>query len=137
MHGLCRICDHLHGGFEAPIGRKEGSGMNEPETRTQVIASALQNVKLNMSLAEFEQLLDGSVAAPEGERPDEWIALVAPGADEETKRRLSAAHQSWARTAKGQTQPPIAARLAALRKERSEEHTSELQSPVHLVCRLL
>src|SRR5690348_17853054 len=26
---------------------------------------------------------------------------------------------------------------AELRKERSEEHTSELQSPVHLVCRLL
>src|SRR5438876_6135729 len=25
----------------------------------------------------------------------------------------------------------------APRKERSEEHTSELQSPVHLVCRLL
>src|SRR6266487_5673970 len=27
--------------------------------------------------------------------------------------------------------------LAGLRHERSEEHTSELQSPVHLVCRLL
>src|SRR5690348_17784891 len=27
--------------------------------------------------------------------------------------------------------------LAALAKARSEEHTSELQSPVHLVCRLL
>src|SRR5690348_17442020 len=28
-------------------------------------------------------------------------------------------------------------RWAALREVRSEEHTSELQSPVHLVCRLL
>ena len=27
--------------------------------------------------------------------------------------------------------------LAAMRFRRSEEHTSELQSPVHLVCRLL
>src|SRR5437762_6590242 len=27
--------------------------------------------------------------------------------------------------------------LAALRRERSEEHTSELQSPMYLVCRLL
>src|SRR5580704_10367574 len=27
--------------------------------------------------------------------------------------------------------------LALVRLERSEEHTSELQSPVHLVCRLL
>src|SRR4051794_41491583 len=26
---------------------------------------------------------------------------------------------------------------ALLRRQRSEEHTSELQSPVHLVCRLL
>src|SRR5438876_6398585 len=26
---------------------------------------------------------------------------------------------------------------AAVRRDRSEEHTSELQSPVHLVCRLL
>src|SRR5690348_17786278 len=29
------------------------------------------------------------------------------------------------------------ARREALRGDRSEEHTSELQSPVHLVCRLL
>src|SRR5438876_7690048 len=29
------------------------------------------------------------------------------------------------------------ARRAAREKRRSEEHTSELQSPVHLVCRLL
>src|SRR5258708_12033953 len=28
-------------------------------------------------------------------------------------------------------------RLESLRKNRSEEHTSELQSPDHLVCRLL
>src|SRR5690348_18166350 len=28
-------------------------------------------------------------------------------------------------------------RLAQIRQGRSEEHTSELQSPVHLVCRLL
>src|SRR5690348_17600260 len=28
-------------------------------------------------------------------------------------------------------------RCVVLRQQRSEEHTSELQSPVHLVCRLL
>src|SRR2546422_2083415 len=32
---------------------------------------------------------------------------------------------------------PVAARLAGFRIERSEEHTSELQSRLHLVCRLL
>src|SRR5690348_17404060 len=31
----------------------------------------------------------------------------------------------------------VEAALAALEPARSEEHTSELQSPVHLVCRLL
>src|SRR6266487_2220464 len=32
---------------------------------------------------------------------------------------------------------PSAAHVDVHRAERSEEHTSELQSPVHLVCRLL
>src|SRR5438876_11172632 len=32
---------------------------------------------------------------------------------------------------------PMAARPDSGRTSRSEEHTSELQSPVHLVCRLL
>src|SRR6266581_9617972 len=38
---------------------------------------------------------------------------------------------AWSRRACG------AARPTAARWPRSEEHTSELQSPVHLVCRLL
>src|SRR5438876_7828204 len=33
--------------------------------------------------------------------------------------------------------PRHEAEAEALRRARSEEHTSELQSPVHLVCRLL
>src|SRR5690348_17951057 len=33
--------------------------------------------------------------------------------------------------------PFVQSRLHGLRLDRSEEHTSELQSPVHLVCRLL
>src|SRR5438876_8654593 len=32
---------------------------------------------------------------------------------------------------------PVIARRVTFRIARSEEHTSELQSPVHLVCRLL
>src|SRR5690348_18183523 len=50
-------------------------------------------------------------------------------------RRLAvAAMLAW------MTQTPVAFAQAdslALAHERSEEHTSELQSPVHLVCRLL
>src|SRR5690348_17701085 len=38
----------------------------------------------------------------------------------------------------GLTEAQLPAAFAAIDKsERSEEHTSELQSPVHLVCRLL
>src|SRR5258708_20403540 len=37
----------------------------------------------------------------------------------------------------GLSQPGISRLLAQLEQDRSEEHTSELQSPDHLVCRLL
>src|SRR5690348_17973793 len=40
-----------------------------------------------------------------------------------------ATEPSWSNA----TRPPSSSR----RQQRSEEHTSELQSPVHLVCRLL
>ena len=111
--------------------------MNEQATGSQAVASALENVKLNMSLAEFEQLLEGAVAAPEGERPDDWIALVAPAADAETKRRLAAAHEVRARDVKRQASQPVTARIAALQKElatqkldgflvpRADEHQGE------------
>src|SRR5690348_17574103 len=42
-----------------------------------------------------------------------------------------------ARRARGPAPPRAADRAAPRRSRRSEEHTSELQSPVHLVCRLL
>ena len=79
--------------------------MNEPATGAQQIASAHQKLKINMSLTEFEQFLDGSVAAPDGERPDDWIALLAPGADEDTRRSLSAALASRAADVKRQVRP--------------------------------
>ena len=90
-----------------------------------------------MSLTDFEQFLDGSVAAPEGERPDDWIALLAPGADEETRRGLTVALATRAADVRRQTRPPISARLAALGKElasqdlagflvpRADEHQGE------------
>jgi Xaa-Pro aminopeptidase len=111
--------------------------MNEPPTTAQQVAAAHKKLKINMSLTDFEQFLDGSVAAPEGERPDDWIALLAPGADEETRRGLSVALASRAADVKRQTRPPISARLAALRKElasqdlagflvpRADEHQGE------------
>src|SRR3989449_2036657 len=44
-------------------------------------------------------------------------------------------HLEWLAAAEGSR--PQHARLEALKRERSEEHTSELQSRLHLVCRLL
>src|SRR5690348_17493928 len=41
------------------------------------------------------------------------------------------------RSAPRSTEPLCATRSASSTSARSEEHTSELQSPVHLVCRLL
>src|SRR5438552_8054096 len=61
-------------------------------------------------------------------------------------RSLLAASTSWltmrasSRFAVGPTQPPTSGRrftTPTWSRWRSEEHTSELQSPDHLVCRLL
>src|SRR5690348_18056441 len=50
----------------------------------------------------------------------------APGQRAERHGRDETVETDW---------PPVAAPHGA--RQRSEEHTSELQSPVHLVCRLL
>src|SRR5438876_6180108 len=44
---------------------------------------------------------------------------------------------AWGANKKEAEQKAAMNALASIRGERSEEHTSELQSPVHLVCRLL
>src|SRR2546426_8355534 len=46
----------------------------------------------------------------------------------------ASARRRWHVLAEGETDPGA---LAALGDKRSEEHTSELQSPCNLVCRLL
>src|SRR5437879_7278124 len=46
-------------------------------------------------------------------------------------------HQADLRAAPPAVEEPRALREAAIHGERSEEHTSELQSPMYLVCRLL
>src|SRR5258708_26166089 len=49
----------------------------------------------------------------------------------------SPAPRDRSRAAAGAPHPPGGARCAYSGESRSEEHTSELQSPDHLVCRLL
>src|SRR5690348_17802802 len=52
-------------------------------------------------------------------------------------RRESRADPPPPRRRPGRTSPAAARRATRWPPRRSEEHTSELQSPVHLVCRLL
>src|SRR5690348_17994263 len=60
-------------------------------------------------------------------------------AAERVSRRTERKARAAARLASGQVGPQIAEPAPPERNvvPRSEEHTSELQSPVHLVCRLL
>src|SRR4051794_41477372 len=63
--------------------------------------------------------------------------VTAPAANREESRRLSTSAES--RSADSSMLAVSSRRSAGGRGRlgRSEEHTSELQSPVHLVCRLL
>src|SRR5690348_18099085 len=57
------------------------------------------------------------------------------------ERAFAQADRVDAMVSRGDTLPPLAGVPMAIKDvistKRSEEHTSELQSPVHLVCRLL
>src|SRR5690348_17371764 len=81
-----------------------------------------------------------SVSASAGPTPGSDVTGARPGssgcsmcvsADNVTRARLADAHGIAA------TRLYHAASIARRDSRRSEEHTSELQSPVHLVCRLL
>src|SRR3712207_8376051 len=65
-----------------------------------------------------------SALALDADGGEELIVPVAPGAVEQTRRRHHRQARGW-----GADEP--------LEQERSEEHTSELQSRQYLVCRLL
>ena len=111
--------------------------MDASKTITEQFGSILKNTSVNMGLGELESFLTGTAAAPEGERPDEWVELLAPSADLETKRRLNSARQAWSGTRRSHAAGSIGDRLAALRKElaaqglagflvpRADEHQGE------------
>src|SRR5690348_17892191 len=62
--------------------------------------------------------------------PASCDASAGPAASMRMVRALESRRMTWS-SRKG------AGTCAQIVRERSEEHTSELQSPVHLVCRLL
>src|SRR4051794_41678863 len=69
--------------------------------------------------------------SPPLSRSDPDLPLERTGADAQPQLLVTT------RPAAATSLPALRLRSAQYRRERSEEHTSELQSPVHLVCRLL
>jgi Xaa-Pro aminopeptidase len=107
----------------------------------EALAGLLKKSGATADLRQIRGLLAGVIAAPEGERPDDWIGLVAPTADEATRAQLRALKRQLANTRKPASLTPGAPRLAALRKEmekggvagflvpRSDEHQGEYVPP--------
>ncbi len=105
------------------------------------LAGLLKKSGLSADLRQIRGILAGVIAAPEGERPDDWIDLVAPAADEPTKAQLRALKRLVTASQKPAVMAPGAPRLAALRKElarrglagflvpRADEHQGEYVPP--------
>jgi Xaa-Pro aminopeptidase len=111
--------------------------MDASKTIAEQFAPLLNKSNFNMALTDLEGFLRGTAAAPEGERPEEWVELLAPGADADTKRRLTSARAAWAEGVRSHASGTIRDRLVALRKEmaaqglagfivpRADEHQGE------------
>src|SRR5438552_14278826 len=69
--------------------------------------------------------------------PELHDTIVRPVVTEKSSAAYGARKEYAFRVHSDATKPQIKAAIEALFKVRSEEHTSELQSPDHLVCRLL
>lgn len=111
--------------------------MDASKTIAEEFGPLLKKSSVNIALSDLEGFLRGTDAAPEGERPEEWVELLAPGADAETKRRLNSARAVWSRVSGSYARSAVGDRLAALRKEmaaqglagfvvpRADEHQGE------------
>jgi hypothetical protein len=105
------------------------------------LAGLLKKSGSTADLRQIRGILAGVIAAPEGERPDDWIDLVAPAADEPTRAQLRALKRQVASSQKPAALAPGAPRLAALRQElarrglsgflvpRADEHQGEYVPP--------
>ena len=107
----------------------------------EALAGLLRKSGYPADLGQIRRLLAGVVAAPEGEHPEDWIGLVAPGADPACRRQLQALRQEISVSPKGTSLPEGPGRIAALRKElarrglagflvpRADEHQGEYVPP--------
>ncbi len=111
--------------------------MDASKTIADAFAPLLKKSSINIGLSELEGFLRGTDAAPGGERPEEWVELLAPGADAETKRRLNSARDTWAKAGASHARSSIRDRLVAVQQElvsqglagflvpRADEHQGE------------
>src|SRR5438477_6145794 len=107
----------------------------------EALVGLLRKAGAALDLRQIRGILAGVIAAPEGERPDDWIGLVAPAADEATRTQLRALKQQLISSRKPSAVAPGVPRLAALRKElakrdlvgflvpRADEHQGEYVPP--------
>ena len=107
----------------------------------EALAGLLRKSGYPADMGQIRRLLAGVVAAPEGEHPEDWIGLVAPGADPACRRQLQALRQEVSVGRKGANLPAGPGRIAALRKElarrglagflvpRADEHQGEYVPP--------
>ncbi len=111
--------------------------MDASKTIADEFAPILKKSSVNMAVTDLEGFLRGTAAAPEGERPEEWVELLAPGADAATRHRLNSARAAWSQATGSHARSSIRDRLVALRKEmaaqglagfvvpRADEHQGE------------
>ncbi len=107
----------------------------------EALAGLLKKAGARLGPTEIRGLLAGVLAAPAGERPEDWIQLVAPGADSACQAQLEALKRRLAREARPSSPATHADRLVALRKElgrrglagflvpRADEHQGEYVPP--------
>jgi Xaa-Pro aminopeptidase len=117
------------------------SAPEQPYLGDEALGGLLRKAGLRVDLTQIRGLLAGVLAAPEGERPDDWISLVAPAADAAVKGQLAALKRSLSDMAPPPALATSADRLAALRKEltgrglagflvpRADEHQGEYVPP--------
>ena len=86
--------------------------MDASKTIADEFAPILKKSSINMAVTDLEGFLRGTAAAPEGERPEEWVELLAPGADADTKRRLNSARVAWSQAAASHARRRIMLRVA-------------------------
>jgi Xaa-Pro aminopeptidase len=112
-----------------------------PYQGDDVLVGLLKKSGVRADLAQIRGVLAGVLAAPVGERPEDWIELVAPGADPSCRAQLVALKRRLATDSRQPRLRGSADRVAALRKEfsrwqlagflvpRADEHQGEYVPP--------